>query len=71
MRRADVKCDVDHITPYRDTGITRQDDGQLQCTGHNRDSKLHDLGPHTDTINADDPLTVLARHRLNDVIRRT
>jgi hypothetical protein len=64
------RCDVDHITPYRECGITRQEDGQLECAGHNRDSTLHDLGPHSDTINDDDPLVVLARRRLDDMVRR-
>ncbi len=65
------KCDVDHVTPYRVSGITRQEDGKLECPGHNRDSTLHDLGPDNDTINDDDPLVLLARRRLDDLIRRT
>jgi Domain of unknown function (DUF222) len=65
------KCDVDHVTPYRVCGITRQQDGRLECPCHNRDSALHDLGPDNDTINDDDPLVLLARRRLDDLIRRT
>jgi hypothetical protein len=65
------KCDVDHVNPYRNGGITQQQDGRLECPAHNRDSTLHDLGPDNDTINDDDPLVVLARHRLYDVTRRT
>jgi Domain of unknown function (DUF222) len=65
------KCDVDHIVPYRHIGITRQEDGRLECCSHNRHSDLHDRGPHTDTINDDDPIVLLARRRLDDLIRRT
>jgi Domain of unknown function (DUF222) len=65
------KCDVDHVIPYRVCGITRQEDGRLECSAHNRDSTLHQLGPDNDTINDDDPLVLLARRRLDDLIRRT
>ena len=65
------KCDVDHIEPYRDGGLTEQHDGKLECHSHNRDCRLHDLGPDNVTINDDDPFVLLARRRLDDLIRRT
>jgi hypothetical protein len=64
------RCDVNHIVPYCEGGLTSQDDGDLQCAAHNRDSELHDRGPHTDTINDDDPLVVRARQRLAEEVRR-
>jgi hypothetical protein len=65
------KCDIDHVVPYHDGGVTRQEEGKLECCSHNRHSDLHDRGPHTDTINDDDPLVLLAHRRLADLIRRT
>ena len=65
------KCDVDHVTPYRVSGITRQEDGKLECPVSQPRQQLHDLGPDNDTINDDDPLVLLARRRLDDLIRRT
>lgn len=29
------RCDVDHITPYADGGLTVQDNGWLRCPHHN------------------------------------
>jgi hypothetical protein len=65
------RCDVDHVEPYRLTRITRQDDGPLQCRAHNRDSTLHNLGPHDITVYDDDPLVLCARQRLESLSRRT
>ena len=65
------RCDVDHVEPYRLTRITRQDDGRLQCRAHNRDSTLHNLGPHDITVYDDDPLVLCARERLETLSRRT
>ena len=50
------KCDVDHITPYAHGGITRQEDGRLQCRPQNRNPKLHNRGPGTVTVYDDDPI---------------
>jgi hypothetical protein len=38
------RCDVDHIRPYDTGGVTRQENGKLECWSHNRRSDLHDHG---------------------------
>ncbi len=46
------RCDVDHIEPYTDGGMTSQDNGQLGCWPHNRIPHLrnaHPPQPPTDT----------------------
>jgi hypothetical protein len=65
------RCDVDHVRPYEETHTTRQDDGRLQCRTHNRDGSLHRLGPDDVTVYDDDPLVVLSRQRVRELIRRT
>jgi len=37
-------CDVDHIVPYSEGGVTSQFNGRMQCPTHNRDHSRHDLG---------------------------
>jgi Domain of unknown function (DUF222) len=37
-------CDVDHIVPHRQGGLTSQFNGRLQCPPQNRDSDKHDHG---------------------------
>lgn len=34
------RCDVDHIIPWSRGGPTRQENGRLRCTTHNRDPEL-------------------------------
>lgn len=38
------ECDVDHIVPFAQGGITDQFNGRLQCPTHNRRTELHDHG---------------------------
>jgi hypothetical protein len=35
-------CDVDHIVPYVDGGLTDQFNGRLECSTHNRHADRHD-----------------------------
>ena len=58
------RCDVDHIVPFARGGLTRQEDGRLQCRAHNRDSTLHHRGPADVTTHDDDPIVVATRRRL-------
>ena len=37
-----TRCDVDHITPHSNGGVTSQFNGRLECRPHNRDTTLHD-----------------------------
>lgn len=50
------KCDVDHIIPHSEGGITRQEDGRLECRPQNRNPVLHSKGPSTVTVYDDDPI---------------
>ena len=36
------RCDVDHIIPVTDGGVTDQHNGRLECPGHNRHPDRHD-----------------------------
>jgi Domain of unknown function (DUF222) len=36
------ECDVDHIVPYVDGGLTDQFNGRLECSTHNRNADRHD-----------------------------
>jgi phage gp46-like protein len=38
-------CDVDHRRPCTDSGETSQDNGEIQCRPHNRDTTKHDRKP--------------------------
>ncbi len=38
------RCDVDHIIPVADGGITSQFDGRIECPPHNRNRTKHDHG---------------------------
>jgi len=38
-------CDVDHIQPYAEGGLTSHDDGQIECRPHNRDKTKHNKKP--------------------------
>ncbi len=40
-----TRCDVDHIQPSTDGGITSQDNGQLGCWPHNRIPPLRNAHP--------------------------
>ena len=42
------ECDVDHIIPHGEGGLTSQDNGRLQCATHNRNPDLHHRAPPTD-----------------------
>ena len=35
-------CDVDHIVPWEDGGVTSQFNGRIECRPHNRDATKHD-----------------------------
>ena len=35
-------CDVDHIVPFSQGGVTEQFDGRFQCPTHHRRSDFHD-----------------------------
>jgi hypothetical protein len=37
-------CDVDHIVPVTEHGVTSQFNGRLECRPHNRDATKHDHG---------------------------
>ena len=37
-----TRCDVDHITPHSNGGVTSQFNGRLECRPHDRDHTLHD-----------------------------
>jgi hypothetical protein len=41
------ECDVDHIVPYADGGLTSQFDGDIGCNAHNRVAVLRHTGNHT------------------------
>ena len=41
------ECDVDHIAPHREGGLTSQENGRLQCPTHNRNPDLHHRAPPT------------------------
>ena len=41
------ECDVDHIVPYADGGLTSQFDGDIGCNAHNRVAVLRRTGNHT------------------------
>lgn len=64
------KCDVDHIVPHSEGGITRQAGGRLQCESHNRNSALHRLGPANVTVYDDDPATIALKARLEALRRK-
>ena len=51
-----VDCDVDHIVPVSEGGITSQSNGRLECRPHNRDATRHD---HDATPHPQRPITVL------------
>jgi len=36
------RCDVDHIQPYSEGGVTSQFNGRLECWKHNRHPDFHD-----------------------------
>ena len=38
-------CDVDHVVPYCDGGLTCQENGEIECRPHNRDKDKHDKRP--------------------------
>jgi 5-methylcytosine-specific restriction endonuclease McrA len=39
------RCDVDHIVPYSDGGVSSQDNGEIRCHPHNRDQTKRNLRP--------------------------
>jgi hypothetical protein len=51
-----VDCDVDHIVPAGQGGVTSQFNGKLECWPHNRDACKHDHGA---TPAPERPVTVL------------
>lgn len=58
------KCDVDHITPHSQGGVTSQDDGHLECRPHNRIPDKHNRNPADLTIHDDDPILARIRQRV-------
>ena len=62
-----TRCDVDHITPHSNGGVTSQFNGRLECRPHNRDHTLHDHDaeplPERE-ITSVDRLRVILRWRL-------
>jgi hypothetical protein len=61
-----AECDVDHIVPYAEGGMTSQDNGRCLCTPHNRKSSMRDHAsprPARD-IGPADRLRALMRWRL-------
>ena len=54
------QCDVDHIVPVSEGGVTSQFNGRLECRPHNRDETLHDHG--ADPL-PERPVTVLDQIR--------
>ncbi|CAN5532011.1 hypothetical protein BH24ACT5_BH24ACT5_27760 [soil metagenome] len=58
------KCDIDHITPHSEGGITSQEDGQLECHPHNRIPDKHNRNPADLTIHDDDPISLRIRERI-------
>jgi hypothetical protein len=41
------QCDIDHIVPYADGGLTSQFSGRIGCDTHNRITHLHHTTDHT------------------------
>ncbi len=59
-------CDVDHVVPYADGGLTSQFNGRLECTTHNRhaDRHDHDAAPRPErSVGRLDELRALIRFR--------
>ncbi len=64
------RCDVDHIVPVVDGGITCQHNGRLLETGRNRDPRRRNLTAADITVWDDDPLVIAARQRLQTLINQ-
>jgi hypothetical protein len=64
------RCDVDHIVPVADGGITCQHNGRLMETGRNRDPRRRNLTAADITVWDDDPIVIAARQRLQTLINQ-
>ncbi len=64
------RCDVDHLIPVVDGGITCQHNGRLMETGRNRDPRRRNLTAADITVWDDDPLVIAARQRLQTLINQ-
>jgi hypothetical protein len=53
-------CDIDHIVPYADGGLTSQENGRLECRPHNRDKDKHD---HDARARPPSPISPIAQLR--------
>lgn len=40
-----TRCDVDHVVPYSQGGMTSLENGRMACPTHNRDLRRRDLAP--------------------------
>jgi Domain of unknown function (DUF222) len=61
-------CDVDHIIPKAQGGITCQCNGQLMEKGRNRDPRRRNLTAADITVWDDDPIAIATRQRLQQLI---
>jgi hypothetical protein len=64
------RCDVDHIVPKADGGLTCQHNGELLERGRNRDPRRRNLTAADITVWHDDPLVIAARQRIDALCRR-
>ena len=64
------RCDVDHIVPVADGGITCQCNAQLMETGRNRDPRRRNLTAADITVWDDDPQVIAAQQRLQTLINQ-
>jgi Domain of unknown function (DUF222) len=64
------RCDVDHIVPRAEGGITCQCNGRLMERGRNRDRHRRNLSAADITVWDDDPICIAARQRLRALVNQ-
>ncbi len=63
------RCDVDHIIPKAEGGITCQCNGELLARRRNRNVRLRNITAADLTVDHDDPTIAATRRRIDNLVR--